>query len=76
MIVNKSKILSEITETRDDNRLLEIFENNDDFEIRYAIVNLINEDSILYEIFSNEKPTSLPNDMPTLATSREWVRRL
>lgn len=52
---DKSQILAEITEITDENKLLEIFENNDDFEIRYAIVNLINDDSILHEIFSNER---------------------
>ena len=55
MIINKSKMLAEITGIKDENKLLEIFENNDDFEIRYTIVNLINDDSILYEIFSNEQ---------------------
>ena len=52
---DKSKILAEITEITDENNLLEIFENNNDFEIRYAIANLINDDSILYGIFSKEQ---------------------
>ena len=52
---DKSAILDEITKISDDNKLLEIYNDNDDFEIRYVIVNLINDDSILYEIFSNEE---------------------
>ena len=52
---DKSALMAEITGIKEDNKLLEIFENNDDFEIRYTIVNLINDDSILYEIFRKEQ---------------------
>ena len=52
---NNSTILGEISQINDDNRLLEIFEKSDDFEIRYAIVNLIDDDGILYRILSTEE---------------------
>ena len=52
---DKSAILTEIARIRDNNKLLEIFEYSDDFDIRYGIVNLIDDDSILYEIFSKEE---------------------
>ena len=54
---DNSAMLSKISKIHDDNKLLEIFKKSDDFEIRYAVVNLIGDDEVLYEIFSiDENP--------------------
>ena len=52
---DKSTVLDEIAGIRDENKLFEIFKDNNDLGIKYAIVNRIDDDSILYEIFSKEK---------------------
>ena len=53
--MDKFSILDEITKITDDLRLFEIYRDNDDFDVKYAIANLIKDDSLLYDIFSNEE---------------------
>ena len=52
---DNSAMLSKISTISDDDKLLEIFKDSDDFEIKYAIVNLIVDDEILHQIFSIEE---------------------
>ena len=52
---DKSSLMDEIAQTRDEKRLLEIYRANDDIDVRYAIVNLVDDDEILHKIFAIEK---------------------